>query len=199
MPYDLQFEDRYCYPGTAVLINKLGITDKREMIEAEKRIAYLRVIELDIQIPSHSLDFQRLKDIHKHIFQDIYDWAGMPRDVELAKGASLFCASRFIETSANDIFQRLKRESCLCDLSMNLFIQRLAEYMGDVNCLHPFREGNGRTQRQFFKELAQKAGFRIDFDVIDSNELIQADIAAMHGNSDPLIRLLQTAVTKQLP
>jgi len=195
MPYEMKDEDEYCYPGTDVLINKLGITNKEELADAEKKIAYLRTIKLNEQIGENNFDFQRLKSIHQYIFQDLFDWAGVPRNIDIAKGESLFCLSRYIESSANDIFRRLQKENNLLGLPRTQFIERLAEYMGDINALHPFRDGNGRTQRQFFKELVRNAGFDIDFDKMNPQELLRADIAAMNGNSKPLVALLGIAVT----
>jgi cell filamentation protein len=102
-------------------------------------------------------DLHHLREIHRRIFGDIYDWAGQIRTVAIAKGAT-FCLPQYIESSAAVIFDDLRDEDYLRDLDRDAFTGRLAHYLGEVNALHPFREGNGRAQRAFFGQLTLDAG-----------------------------------------
>ena len=194
-PYEMVSGDAYCYPGTSVLINKLGITDGDQLAEAERRVVFLRAVTLEARPLDVDATFERLRGIHRYLFQDLYAWAGEIRTVDLSKEGSLFCLSQYILPSAEDIFGRLESERFLKQLEKGDFVDRLAEYMGDINSLHPFREGNGRAQRIFFSELARNAGYQITFIGVNTEELIRCDVAAMRGNSLPLRALLEKIVT----
>jgi len=108
-------------------------------------------------------------EIHRQAFGDIYDWAGQVRTVSIAKG-SMFCRPQFIEPATAEICQQLRDENFLRGLARVHFVDRVhflawvyflarvTRYLGEVNAVHPFREGNGRTQRAFFGQLAAAAG-----------------------------------------
>jgi cell filamentation protein len=81
-------------------------------------------------------------------------------------------------------------------LEREIFIKRLAYFMGEVNALHPFREGNGRTNRVFFGELARRAKYDLNFGEADPSALLQADIAAYEKDYAPLIGLLTEIVAR---
>lgn len=106
-------------------------------------------------------DQKHLQAIHHFIFQDVYDWAGKLRTVDIAKGGHLFALPQFIQASLTAFFTNLKSEAHLRHLAQNLFIGRSAHYFGELTAIHPFREGNGRSQREFFRELALHAGYVI--------------------------------------
>lgn len=168
----------------------MNITDAAELEEAERAITTVRSAEIAAGPAPKTFDFATLKTIHKTLFQEVYSWAGTPRDVRIAK-TSLFCNPQFIDQSAQEIFQKLKDEKYLQGLPKEQFIDRLAYYMGEVNALHPFREGNGRTQRLFFTQLAKAAGYNLDFTKMDKERLLQADIEAMRFRYEPLKNLIQ--------
>jgi cell filamentation protein len=142
-------------------------------------------------------NLEHLGAVHRHLFADLYEWAGQPRTVAIAKG-DMFCSAQHIESYAADIFGRLARERHLTALPREQFVERLASYLGDVNALHPFREGNGRTQRAFFSQLAQNAGYRLDWTPVDRERNISASISAMRGDEQPL-RALLDEITESLP
>jgi cell filamentation protein len=142
-------------------------------------------------------DFTLLCSIHKNIFEDIYSWAGQIRHGGFfSKGVSIFCHGTLIESNANNIFNNLAKEKYLCNLDKKSLILRMAYYMGEINALHPFREGNGRTLREFFRQLSLNAGYILDFSKIDKNELLVADIKALNGKYDTIIKLLGKAIYK---
>lgn len=167
----------YCYPGSCVLKNKLGIRDPEQLHKMEKRLTMLRILELLDKPMEGAFDLKHLKSIHKHIFQDIYPWAGQIRKVDIAKG-TMFCNVRFIESQAEEIFGRLREEGFLRNLPEQLFIRRLAFHFSEINALHPFREGNGRSQREFIRCLALRNGYVLNFTNTARNEMLEASKAS---------------------
>jgi cell filamentation protein len=196
--YDYQSDDPYCYPGTKVLINKLNITDAEQLFHAERRLTSLRLAELSDNPAKGRFNFEHLCAIHRHIFGDIYDWAGEIRKGEfLIKDKTIFCLGRHIDSYANGIFTDLSKANKLRGLKKEEFIDQLAYFMGEVNSLHPFREGNGRVAREFFRQLAHNAGYDLDFSKSDKDNLLQADIAAFNRAYQLLTYILRDIVKKR--
>jgi cell filamentation protein len=171
--------DPYLYPGTAILRNKLGITDAAQLETAER---WLVVERITGGVPGGMFDLAHLRAIHRHLFQDLYDWAGELRTVEIAKGGNQFQFRRFIETGMADVHHRLEKARFLQGLSPTAFAEAAGTIMGDVNYVHPFREGNGRTQLFYLEQLAAKAGHPIDLRRIDPQCWNDASHAAHAGN-----------------
>jgi cell filamentation protein len=196
--YAYQGSEGYCYPGTDVLINKLGIRDEAKLLVAEREIVSLKLLVLFENPILGKTDFYNFCKIHQIIFGDIFNWAGQIRKGDFfSKGNSIFCRGQFILESANKIMDDLNKENCLKDLSKKIFIKRLAYYMGEINALHPFREGNGRTCREFFRQLAQNADYILDFSKTDKDELLEADINAFNGKYESLEIILNKAIYKK--
>lgn len=163
----------YCYPDSDVLKNKMGIRDMGKLQRLERRLTMLRILELvDKPIPG-KFDLQHLQLIHRYIFQDVYDWAGKIRKVDIAKG-NMFCNVRFIESQAAEIFGKLKGEDYLQGLNEEDTASRLAYYFSEINALHPFREGNGRSQREFIRTLAMHIGYVVNFAKVSKEEMLKA-------------------------
>ena len=114
----------------------------------------------------------------------------------MAKGASIFCLGRHIPENAERVFFSLAAENKLRGLALEPFTLRLAHYMGELNALHPFREGNGRAAREYFRQLSKRAGYDLDFGGMTADKLLAADIAAFEGDNAPLVSMLNEAVTK---
>ena len=152
-------DDPYADPATGVLRNKLGLATAPELAAAEREITHAALILLRESPVRPSYDLPHLREIHRRIFGDIYDWAGQVRTVAIAKG-SLFCLPQYIEPAAAEIFGHLGKEDFLRHLARKEFLDRLTCYLGEVNAIHPFREGNGRAQRAFFEQLASEAPVR---------------------------------------
>lgn len=144
--------DPYLDPATGLLRNRLGITDPAELARAEAELTALRLVELRRTPVPGGYDLEHLRGFHRFIFGDVYDWAGEPRTVSIGKG-HLFCLPQHIDSFAADIFGRLAGWRYLRGLERDEFLDRLAELLADINALHPFREGNGRTQRAFLTQL----------------------------------------------
>lgn len=173
--YDYEEDGTYCYPGTNVLKNKLNIHDRGTLSDAERSISLVRMIELEDHPVNGNYDLDHLKEIHKVLFGDIFEWAGKLRTVDISKG-TMFCKCEYIENNAIKLFKELKDENNLVGLQIEDIVPRLAYYLCEINAIHPFREGNGRTQRLFVKQLAFDAGYHLDFTGITDEEMINASV-----------------------
>ena len=183
----------YCYPASDVLINKLGIREQEKLHDFERRLTMLRLLELIDKPLKGRFDFEHLQSIHQYIFQDIYDWAGEVRKVDIAKG-NMFCKVMYIQTQAEEIFSNLKKDNYLEDLTKDVFIKKLAYYFSEINALHPFREGNGRSQREFVRSLALWNGYIINFDNISEDEMLQASQASFLCNYEKMEELFKRCI-----
>ncbi len=182
-------DDPYVYPGTDVLRNIPGIHDGDELEGFEARLTFLRGLQLASDSIAGECDLAHLRAFHRYLFTGLYEWAGDLRTVVLAR-TDLFCLPEHIESYGAEVFGQLAEESLLRGLDRNRFVDRLAHYLGDVNALHPFRDGNGRAQRAFFAQLASDAGYRLDWQLVEPQVNIDASIAAMQGDEEPMRRLL---------
>lgn len=194
-PYPYEDDDRYVYEGTDVLANLFDIHDWKHdwklLSEVERSLSGVRYAELEETPIEGTFDLDHLCAIHRHLFGDIYPWAGKIRTKGfIAKGNSLFCSPQFIVPYSDGLFAGLKGENYLKDLERGEFIERLAFYIAEINALHPFREGNGRTQRAFVNQLARNAGWELNFSDIDPEELRRAYIESMHTSTERLEQLL---------
>lgn len=171
----------YCYPNTDVLINKLNITNSERLQEAERMITSINMLELIEKPIKGKYDLHHLQMIHKYIFDDLYAWAGKLRTVNIAKG-NMFCNYMFIQNCADELFRNLRKEHYLQGLDLETFAIRAAYYFSEINAIHPFREGNGRTQREFFRSLALEAGYAIRFSEVSESEMLEASIDSFAGN-----------------
>lgn len=173
-------DELYCYPPDfSVLRNKFDIRDAAALEHVERRIAVDRI---SIGCPAGDFDLNHLRSIHSHIFQDVYAWAGSLRDVEMRKGSTQFMPRQFIETGMADVHRRIVSASYLKNMSQDAFAEKAAEIIGDINHIHPFREGNGRTQLQYLKQLADRAGHRIDLRRLEPTLWIDASISSNDGD-----------------
>ena len=196
--YDYKYEgsEGYFYPGTTVLKNRLGIKNEGALTIAEKEITSIKLLILYNMPIMDKFDFDNLCKIHRIIFSDIYEWAGKIRTGDFfSKGDSIFCRGKYIFESANKIFSGLLKENYLIGLKKQIFIERMAYYMGEINALHPFREGNGRTLREYFRQLSINANYTLDFSETNNEKLLQADIEAFNGKYNGLIKILDKAIT----
>jgi cell filamentation protein len=187
--------DPYVYPGTEVLRNKLDIRDKADLDRVERRIVSDRA---SADIPKGKFDLDHLRAIHRHLFSPLYDWAGEVRIVEISKGGSQFQFTKYIETGMADIHRRLKAERFLKNKSPKVFAQKAAEILGDINYVHPFREGNGRTQILYAQQLAQQAGYELDLTKIDPAQWLNASKEAHQARYDDMASCLETALSRDL-
>jgi len=189
-------DDTYCYPGTDVLRNKADIFNAEELDAYEGELSTLRSIQILENPVEGKFDLSHLQLIHYALFQDIYDWAGKLRTVDISRGQSRFANVRFIESSARTLFSKLARENWLRKLDVDSLSERLAHYLSEINALHPFREGNGRVQRIFIFQLTQMAGYQLNYSDLEQEQIYAAMEMAFHGDESTLAKLIRERLEK---
>lgn len=176
--YDYEWDSSYCYPNSFTLMNKLGIKDSHALNAAEREITSMRVSQILEHPCKGNFDLKHLQTIHKFLFRDVYPWAGQLRTVNIAKG-NQFCNCLYLESGSQPIFTKLRDEDkFLIGCDPEFVAEKLAYYLGEINVIHPFREGNGRAQRVFIQYLAAVAGYHIDFSDVSAEEMIEASAQA---------------------
>lgn len=187
--YDCKKTSRsvYYYKDSDVLINKENIKDAKALAEYEADITMLRQYQLEKeQTVKGRFGITHLKRIHGYIFQDIYPFAGKFRTENIEKGSTFFCKSQFIEENLNSIFSKLDNDRYLRGLNPEEFSQKVAYYMSELNMIHPFREGNGRSIREFIRQLAMNCDYIINWSLIKKETLLEATIIAVDKDLQPL-------------
>lgn len=175
--------DPYCYPGSDVLKNKAGLTDAAALEVFETAMTFARSEE---PLPAGRFSTRHYAAVHRHLFQDVYEWAGKFRTVRLSKDRSTFCYPENIGKELSALFAWLKAEKYLRGLTDGAFADKAAHFVGELNAIHAFREGNGRTQLTFLALLADRAGHPLDFDKLDPERMLAAMIKSFQGNERPL-------------
>jgi cell filamentation protein len=179
--------DPYCYPGTSVLKNRLGLRDQAELDAFETFITAQRGEE---PLPGGRLGYAHYRAIHRHLFQDVFVWAGKPRTVRIAKGASLFCYPEHIDSEMRRVFARVRQQRFLRALPTADFAREAAHVLAELNAIHPFREGNGRTQLSYLTLLAAQAGHPLALERLDPAAMLAAMIMSFAGDEKPLATLI---------
>jgi len=183
--------DPYCYPGTTVLKNLANIRDQATLQAFEDDMASQRAEEPS---PLGRLSASHYKAIHHHLFQDVYPWAGKLRTVRISKGGSMFCYPENIAGEMQRLFGNLQRERFLAGLTTETFAAKASHFLAELNAIHPFREGNGRTQLAYLTLLAEKAGHPIDLERLNPEDILRAVIASFGGDEAPLERLIRNLI-----
>ena len=193
MAYSITSITDDCYPGTTCLINRLDICDESMLAKAEASIVLAKASFLDQHPVSGGYDFEHYKQIHRYLFCDLYDWAGEIRKVDVSKKGTSFVPAAEIAVCAAACFEHLSGFSAI-GLSKHELAVKVADFYSTVNMLHPFREGNGRTQRIFFKQWIQHLGYTLDLTDIDTDEFMIATIQASHGVMGTLIDFFEKSI-----
>lgn len=188
--YDQQL---YLYPHSNVLQNKLDIRNANVLAEAERSLVRQRIRE---GVPEGDFDLTHLRAIHHHLFQDVYAWAGQTRKTDIHKGGQWFHPQSLIERGMQDVHKRIIKNNYLKELDHNQFAVEAGIIIGDVNLIHPFREGNGRSQLYYLKQLAQKAGHKIDLNRLDQKEWISASIKANHAEYSHMSTCIERSIVR---
>lgn len=192
--YSYQYEDIdniYCYKGTNILKNRLNIKDAKQLKKVERHFSITRSYSLQKKKLPGNFSLKTLQYIHKELFQDVYEWAGEIRKVDIAKG-TIFCLVPFIETQFQEFYSWLQRRNFLQnETDKNTFVKDVAYVLGEINMIHPFREGNGRTQRLYVEKLVELNGrFEICFDRASAEEMIIASAKASVCDYKPMEQLI---------
>ena len=177
------FDDPYCYKGTTTLKNKAGLRDPVLLQNFELEMSSLRAEE---PLPSGRFGTAHYCAVHRHLFQDVYPWAGRYRTVRTSKSGNMFCYPEFIEQEMRRLFVRLQNEIFRGGSTFDAFASEAAEFLGELNAIHPFREGNGRAQLSFMHLVAVRAGWPIDLSRVRQESFLPAMVASFHGRLGPL-------------
>ncbi|WP_019638876.1 Fic/DOC family protein [Paenibacillus fonticola] len=169
-------ESPYFYPGTEVLINIPGLRVQKQLDAYERLVTADRLRILALKPLKGSFNLKLLCDIHRFIFKDVYPFAGKLREEDISKGSFRFAHVKFLLEQTNQLLSKLRQEKILKGLSKAVFIDRLTYYLTELNVLHPFREGNGRVQREFFRCLALESGYSINWANADADKILDAMI-----------------------
>ena len=189
-------DDPYLYSGTLVLRNLRDIRDPEQLQKFEGEATFGRVLQLHERPIVGNFDRAHLQAIHKHIFQDVFEWAGKLRTVEIAKpGSPFFAFERYLVSSLDKLASQLKAQGQLRGLAMDEFAMHAGHYFGEINAIHPFREGNGRTQQEFIRELALKAGHSIEWGSISRDQMYAASkVSFERADSSGLAAVIDIAI-----
>lgn len=196
MSYEIEASGDNCYEGTSCLINKMGIRDKTELAATEAALTLANISLLEQEPIGGGFDFAHYKAIHRFLFGDLYEWAGEIRTVNISKQGTQFVPASEIERVGNAIFTRLAEADYFRRDDFETFVEKITEFYCDTNLLHPFREGNGRTQRVFLVQLIRHAGYNFDFDSVDMDELMIATIYAANGVTDYVEKIFKRAIKR---
>jgi len=180
--------DPYCYPRSSVLKNRLGLRDQAALDTFEAMITAQRGEE---PLPRGRLGYAHYRAIHHHLFQDVFEWAGKPRTVRVAKGDSMFCYPEHIDAEMRKLFGQLRADNFLHGLSAHHFALRAAHFLAELNAIHPFREGNGRTQLSYLTLLAARAGHPLALERMQPDAMLTAMVASFKSDEAPLAALIE--------
>ena len=194
MGYSIDPISANCYPGTTVLINKYNIRDEEKLNEIESVIASARYAEWLNKPQSTTFDFEHYRAIHRFVFSDLYEWAGEVRAVNISKKGTQFTPAEYIENQAKLSFERLRSYNYFKGLPRDAFVEEIVDFYCVTNTLHPFREGNGRTQRVFLTQLIRNAGYEINFADMDTDLLMIATIQSAQGVTDLLKQIFAESI-----
>ena len=183
----------YLDPTTGILRNLLGCTTDADLSRAEGEIVAARQHQLRTNRIEGRYDLDHLQAFHRHLFGDVYPWAGDLRTVDIARTVP-FARWEHVQSYLDSVFDHLAAEDHRRGLDRDAFVLRLAHHLGEVNAVHPFREGNGRTQRAFFRQLAHDAGWSLHWSRIEPQENNTASEASLLGNQRPLELLIAKLV-----
>lgn len=189
-------QDPYCYTGTSVFKNLLEIQDDATLQEAERELTMHAAAGIPFNPPPY--DFAYFKALHRQLFADIYPWAGEIRTIDIAKGETRFCHWQRIEPEAHKLFGQLTQANWYTELDRHELVVAAAEFYGELNVLHPFRDGNGRAQRLLFEHLIINCGYEITWTRLNREEWVQANIAAYHCDYTAMIKVFMQCIGEPL-
>ncbi len=187
--------DRYVYVGTRVFKNKARLRVPEEASAHEARMVLKRLLGLYADPCAGTLDILHVLEIHHTLFQDVYPWAGKLRTGEISIGSLRFCRAEFLMNSLASLLDQLASEAYLANLPATSFAERAAFYLRELNAIHPFRDGNGRTQREFIRQVGLRAHHKVRWAPITRFEMVTASkLSAATGKPKALIVVMRKAL-----
>lgn len=164
----------YCYRDSSVLKNRFGLRDPVKLKEVETDLSTIRQKDLLEHPILGRFSVNHLCRIHQYLFGDIYPFAGHFRREDIMKGTTRFLAHGEIKPKLSNLLTQLRQESCLSGLPFGEMADRSAYYMAELNYIHPFREGNGRTAREFMRQLFDRLGYEVSWNAVDTERMLLA-------------------------
>ena len=183
----------YCYPDSNVLKNKLNIRENKLLKNAEEEITSIKQMELLKNPIKGNFSKSHLMNIHKFIFEDIYSFAGKIRREQISKADTMFYPPNLIDRELDKLFTKIKEKNMLKETDQKKIFDNLAYVMAELNIIHPFREGNGRSIREFIRLMAKRMGYDLNWGNVDKEELLEASIMSV-DNYKVLIGILENCV-----
>lgn len=190
--------DPYCYPGTSILKNLGNHRNKKALEAFEKQIVAFNIQDLDITPIQEPFGKERLRETHRRLFDGVYVWAGQFREnigrmTKYRNGHEVtYGEGRFIDGELDRLFHTLKTENNLKGLSQDHFAERAAYYYGEIDAVHPFRDGNSRTLRRFLADLGKETGYRFQWSKTNTDDTARQrlynarDVAVANADHGPL-------------
>lgn len=185
----------YCYGDTGVLKNRLGIRDGRKLKALEADITTIRQSDLLTNPIPGRFTANHLCRIHRYLFGDLYPFAGHFRREDIMKGTTRFLTHRDIKAKLMRLLNELASEKFLAGFDFDVLIERSAYYFAELNYIHPFREGNGRTTREFMRLLFAENGYEVDWAKVSADQLLAAMEASVFDTTE-LKRVLQKCLQR---
>lgn len=185
---------KYTYKGTDVLKNKLNIQDEELLKEYETRLVAFKIATINSAKLPKGYTPERLKFIHKYLFDEIFYFAGEYRQENITKGNFRFSEFEYIEDNIQRIFNNIKIEE-MKKLPFDKFVKHISYIMTELNVLHPFREGNGRTIRELVREICFDCGYAIDWYEINHDDILRAAKMAVLDETEQ-IKMLKRSIKK---
>lgn len=175
--------------------NKFNLASLSELQRRETPLALRRLLELQQMSVTGKFDAQHLQAIHRYIFQDVYDLAGKFRTVNISKPNALFPPPQHLKAALSALLDELAGEDLMKGQSLAAWAHRAAYFLGEINAIHPFREGNGRTQREFIRQLATVNGHTLVWRQTLPQQMIDASqLSFLRKDYRGLERILREAV-----
>lgn len=186
---------KYCYKNSGTLINKLDIKDYKQLEKYEAKITAAKSLGLRIKGITGEFDKKHYTNIHKYLFEDLYEFAGKFREENIGKGDFRFASFEYIEPELDRLLKQLKSEDYLKNLNKKELAKKLAYYLSELNVLHAFREGNGRTNREFIRQLALKNGYILDLKKVTPEKILNASIKSVIDTTE-LEKIIENMLIK---
>lgn len=181
-------DSKYTYKNSSVIKNRLNIKDEKTLKKYETKMVAFKLSTIRFKNINKTFDEEHIKFIHKYLFEDIYDFAGKYRTENITKDNFRFSEYQYIEENFKEIINKINIQE-LKNLNYDMQIKKISEIMTDLNVLHPFREGNGRTIREFIRELLNEIGYDVNFSEVDYNLIISASKKAVIDDAEQILLL----------
>jgi cell filamentation protein len=190
----IDLKHAYIDPISDILKNLPNLTEESDLLFFESSAVSKRLEELYFN-PIKIIDSSSLLEIHRYLFQDVYDWAGKVRTVNISKDGKPFFEGERFQTGFIYIDSLITEFAKINSEQKFEVAEKLAEILDNINFLHPFREGNGRAQREFIRLLAIQKGFHLNLNPPD-NKKIYNDY--MKGTIESDVKLLTELIKGEL-